>query len=115
MGVGAAGLGALGTLYPSGHLAIRSVKFICDNYAAILTGRRGLAPSVFHRTESEFDLIATIKYLEKEWCHDIDIYFEWVKEHADILKHPLSRNERLNIEANELADIIQMEATGSTV
>jgi hypothetical protein len=114
-GGGAAELGALSTLARSGLLAIRSVKFICDNYAAILAGRRGLTTSVFNRTESDVDLIATIKCLEKEWCHDIDISYKWAKGHADRLNRPLFRNERLNIKAYELADIIRMEVNGSTV
>jgi hypothetical protein len=74
--------------------------------AALLAGRRGLTPSVFHCTESDFDLIATIKYLEKGWFHDIDTSYDWVKGHTDQINHPLSRNQRLNIEADELADII---------
>jgi hypothetical protein len=108
-------LGTIGNLARSCHLAIRSIKFICDNYAAIWSVRRGLTPSVFHRTEIDFNLIETIKYLEKEWCHNIDISYEWVKGITDRLNHPFSQNESLNIETNALADIIQMEVNGSTV
>lgn len=87
-----AGLEALGTLARSGHLTIRFIKSICDTYAAIWQARGGLTISVFCRTGSDFDLIATIKYLEKVWYHDIKITYEWVKGHADHLK-PLSRHE----------------------
>jgi hypothetical protein len=109
---GAAGLGELGTLARSGHLEIRSVKFICDNCAKILVGRWGLTTSVFHRTKSDVNLIATIKYLGKEWCHDIDISHEWLKRHADRLNCPQYRNIKLNIETDKLTDIIQIEANG---
>jgi hypothetical protein len=55
----AAGLWDLGTLIRSGWIATGSVNFIFDHNAAILASSRGLTMSVFHRTESEFDLIAT--------------------------------------------------------
>ena len=58
-----AGLGVLGTIVRSGRISIRNVEFICDNSAAILASSRGVTTSVFHHTESYYDLIATIKYL----------------------------------------------------
>jgi hypothetical protein len=66
----ATGLGVLATLSRPGLILIRSVTLICDNPAAVLASKRDLTPSVFHRTESDFDLITTIKYLEEEWCRD---------------------------------------------
>jgi hypothetical protein len=69
-------------------------------------------PSIFHHTESNFDLIATIKYLEKEWCHSICIIYSWVKGHADCMNRPLTRNERLNMKADAIADQIWNEARG---
>jgi hypothetical protein len=71
----AAGLGILGTLSQSGMICIQGVTLICDNSAAVLARKRDLMPNVFYRTESNFDLIATIKYLEKEWCRDIIISY----------------------------------------
>jgi hypothetical protein len=73
----AAGLGVLGTLARSGMIRIRGLALIYDNSAAILASKCDLTPSVFHRIESDFDLIATIKYLEKEWCRDIIISYDW--------------------------------------
>jgi hypothetical protein len=93
-------------------IRIRGVTLICDNSAAVLASKRDLTPCVFHRTESDFDLIATIKYLEKEWCRDIIISYLWVRGHADRLYLPLTINERLNIEADVIADQIRMEARG---
>jgi hypothetical protein len=75
----AAGLRVLGTLERSGMIRIRGVTLICDNSAALLASKRNLTSSVFHHTESDFDLIATIKYLEKEWCRDIIISYSWAK------------------------------------
>jgi hypothetical protein len=93
-------------------IRIRGVTLICDNSAAVLARKSDLTPSVFHHTEIDFDLIATIKYLEKEWCHDISIRYSWIKVHADWLDQPLTRNELLNIEAGAIADHIRMEARG---
>jgi hypothetical protein len=70
-----------------------------------------MVSSVFQRTESNFDLIATIKYLEK-WCRGIIIRYAWAKGHADRMDPPLTRNERLNIEVDAIADQIMMEACG---
>jgi hypothetical protein len=99
----AAGLGVPGTLARSRMIRIRGVTLICDNSAAVLASKHDLTPSVFNRTESEFNLIATIKYLENEWCCDIIISYSWVKCHADRLDRPLTKNERLNIEADAIA------------
>jgi hypothetical protein len=106
------GIGFLGALARSVIIHIRGVTLICDNSAAVLASKRDLTPSVFHRTESDFDLIATIKYLEKEWFHDIIISYSWARGHADRLYRPLTRNERLNIEADAIADQIRMEDCG---
>jgi hypothetical protein len=89
-------------------IIIQGVTLICDNSAAVLASKHDL----MHRTESNFDLVATITYLEKEWCRDIIIIYSWVKGRADQLDRPLTRNERLNIEADSIADHIQMEARG---
>jgi hypothetical protein len=104
-----AGNGVLGTLARSVMIRIQGVILICDNSEAVPANKRDLTPSVFHRTERDFDLIATIKFLEKEWYRDIIINYSWVRGHADSLDRPLTRNERLNIEADAIADQIRME------
>jgi hypothetical protein len=58
-----AGMGVMGTLARSGWIAIRSVKFMCNNSVANLARSSGLIMSVFNCTESDYNLIATIKYL----------------------------------------------------
>jgi hypothetical protein len=63
--------------------------------------------------ESDYDLITTIKYLEKEWCRDIYVHYLCVKVQSDCMNRPLTRNERLNIEVDDiLADQIRLEARG---
>jgi hypothetical protein len=59
-----AGLTVLGTIIRSGLINVRSIKFICDNSAAILASKRELTQSIFHRTEGDHDLVATMKYLQ---------------------------------------------------
>jgi hypothetical protein len=63
------GLTVLGTLLRSGLINARSIKFICYNSAAILASKRELTQSTFHRTEGDHDLIATMKYLQHNWCN----------------------------------------------
>jgi hypothetical protein len=58
-----AGLAVLGTLIRSGLLNARRITFICDNSAAILDSKIELTQSIFHRTEGDHNLIATMKYL----------------------------------------------------
>jgi hypothetical protein len=52
-----------GTLLRSGRINAKSIKFICDNSAAILAPKRDLTQSIFHRTEGDHNLIATMKYI----------------------------------------------------
>jgi hypothetical protein len=33
-----------------------------------------------------YNLVATIKYLEKEWCHNVEVTYQRVKGHVDLLK-----------------------------
>jgi hypothetical protein len=57
----------------------------------------------------------TIKYLGKNWHQGIEIrtyWYEWLNGRANRLNHPLSQQERLNIETNGLADVIRMDAIG---
>jgi hypothetical protein len=58
----AAGLRVFGAYACSGMIRTRGVILICDNLAAVQASKRDLTPSFCHRTESDFNLIATIKY-----------------------------------------------------
>jgi hypothetical protein len=91
-------------------IRIPGARLICDNSAAVLARKSDLTPSVLHRTESDFNLISAIKYLEKEWCRDIIISYSWVRGRVDRLDR--TRNTRMNTEADAIADHIRMEARG---
>jgi hypothetical protein len=107
LGVIIAGLAVLGTLLRLGLINARCIKFICDNSAAILASKRDLTQSIFHRTEGYQNLIATVKYLEHKWCNNTEITYAWVKGHADRGDQYPNREERLNIEADALCDLIR--------
>jgi hypothetical protein len=62
-------------------------------------------------TESDYDLLATITSLQEEWCNGINIQYTWVRGHADSLDRETTREERENIKADELCDIIRETAT----
>jgi hypothetical protein len=91
---------------------VKTVKFVCDNEAAINACRRKRTQSVFHRTEGEHDLISTIYFLQKHWFQDTDIHYEWVKGHADKLNRDPTKLEWMNIVADELCNIIRETARG---
>jgi hypothetical protein len=101
-----AGLAVLGTLFRSGTMSIWSIRFICDNESAVTAARRPKSESIFQNTRCDWDLIATIQDLIVRWCKGIALSFHWVKGHADRINHPLTRDERLNIEADIQADVI---------
>jgi hypothetical protein len=107
-----AGLAVLGTLFRSGDLNIRSIRFICDNGSAVTAARRPKSESILHNTRCDWDLIATIQDLIVRWCKGISLSFHWVKGHTDRIDRPLTRDERLNIEADMQADIIGAQARG---
>jgi hypothetical protein len=56
--------------------------------------------------------LATITNLQEEWCNGINIKYAWVRGHADSLDRETTREERANITADELCDIIRETATG---
>jgi hypothetical protein len=68
--------------------------------------------SIFRRLESDYDMISKMKFLQGNWCKDYEITYEWVKGHADRGNEEPNKEERLNIEADALCDIIRNEATG---
>ena len=107
-----AGLAVIGTFFRSGALNIRSIRFICDNESAVTAARRPKSDSNFHNTRCDWDLIATIQDLIVRWCKGIALSFHWVKGHADRIDRPLTRDERLNIEADIQADVIRAQARG---
>jgi hypothetical protein len=57
--------------------------------------------------------IAMIQDLIFRWCKGIALSFHWVKGHADRIDRPLTRDERLNIEADIQADVIRAQARGT--
>jgi hypothetical protein len=107
-----AGLAVLGTLVRSGALNIRSIRFICDNESVVTAARRPKSESIFHTTRCDRDLVATIQDLIVRWCKGITLSFHWVKGHADRIDRPLTRDQRLNIEADMQADVIRAQARG---
>jgi hypothetical protein len=110
-----AGLAVLGTLFRSGAMNIRSIRFICDNKSVVTTARIPKSESIFHNTRCDWDLIATIQDLIVRWCKRIALSSRWVKGHADLIDRPLTRDERLNIEADMQANVIRAQARGPTV
>jgi ribonuclease HI len=108
----ASALEALGMLERAGCLNIRSVKCVSDNQSAVRACKRKPTESIFHRAESDYDLLATITNLQADWCNGINIQYAWVRGHADSLEIKTTREERANITADELCDIIRETATG---
>jgi hypothetical protein len=102
----ASALAVLGMLERSGRLNIRSVKCVSDNQSAARACKRKPTESIFHRTESDYDLLATITNLQAEWCNGINIQYAWVRGHADSLDRETTREERANIISDELCEII---------
>jgi hypothetical protein len=91
---------------------VKTVKFVCDNEAAIKACKRKRTQIVFHITEGYYDLILTIHFLQEHWCQDTDIHYELVKGHADELNRDPTKLERMNIVADELCDITRETARG---
>jgi hypothetical protein len=67
---------------------------------------------VFHNTEGDWDLVSTYRDLKRQRCDNIDVSVRWVKGHADREGRPLTKYERLNVEADLLADQIREESRG---
>jgi uncharacterized protein YozE (UPF0346 family) len=87
---------------------------ICDNKSAILASNRQPTDNIFHKTETDFDVISTIQELQEMWCNSLDINYSWVKGHADKLYREPDKYEQLNILADEICDNIWAAATGIT-
>jgi hypothetical protein len=77
---------------------------VCDNDAAVKRRNQKLTASIYQNMESDWDLLKTYHNLCDEWCRDIPTKMQWVKGHADHEGRELTRDERLSIEADLLAD-----------
>jgi hypothetical protein len=106
------GLAVIGTLVISGKIKVKSVKLVCDNAAAVKVCTRKRTKSVFHRTEGDHYLVSKIHYLQDNWCQDLEVKYEWAKEHADELDREPTKCERLNIVADEICDVVRATAQG---
>jgi hypothetical protein len=53
-----------------------------------------------------------MKFLQGNCCRDYKIIYELVKGHSDRGNEEPNKEERLNIEADALCDVIHNEATG---
>jgi ribonuclease HI len=95
-----------------GEINIRSVNFICDNEASVKRCNQKHTKSVFNNTEGDWDLVSTYHDLKRHWFNNIDVSVRWVKGHADREGRPFTKYERLNEEADLLADQIREEARG---
>jgi hypothetical protein len=108
-----AGHAVLGTLFRSGTLNIRSIRSVCDKESAVTASRRPKSEIIFHNTKCDWDVIVTIQDIIARWCNGIAFSFHWVKGHADRIDRPLTRDERLNIEADIRYDAIRSQACGT--
>jgi hypothetical protein len=70
LGVIISGLAVIGMLQRSGVVCLRHIKYVCDNSAAIVASKRTVTQSRFHRLESDYDMISTMKFLQGNWCKD---------------------------------------------
>jgi hypothetical protein len=66
-----AGLVVIGVLVRSGRINIRTVQLVCDNEAAVKRGNQKLTSSIYHNTESDWDLLKTFHSLQDEWYKEI--------------------------------------------
>jgi hypothetical protein len=112
LGVICAGMAVIGRMARSGKINISSVRFVRDNEAAVKRCNQKQTKSVFHNTEGEWDLVSTYRYLKRHWCNNIYVSVRWVKGDADREGQPLTKYERLNVEADLLADQIREEPRG---
>jgi hypothetical protein len=107
-----AGIAVRGTLFRLGAMNIQSVQSIYDNESAATAARRPKSKSIFHNTKCEWDFIVTIQDLIIRWCKGISFRFHWFKGHTDLIDRPLTRDERLNIEAYLQDDVVRAQACG---
>jgi ribonuclease HI len=107
-----AGMAVIRAMIRSGEINIRSVRFVCDNEAAVKQCNQKQTNSVLHNTEGDWDLVSTYRDLKRQWYDNIDVLFRWVKGHADREGRSLTKYQRLNVEADLLSDQIREESRG---
>jgi hypothetical protein len=112
LGVIASVLAVIGTLIRSGKIKVKSV---CDNEAAIKSCKKNRTQSVFHRTDSDHDLISTIHYLTKHGCQYMEVRYELVKVHAHDLSRDPTKLERMNIVADLVFWILETVAPSNNI
>jgi hypothetical protein len=110
-----AGLAAIGVLARSGRINLRSVRMVCDTEAAVKRCNQKCTACIYQNTECDWDLLKTYHTLWEEWCRDIPTKVQWVKGHADRKGRDLTRDDRLNILADLLADTTRANARGPYV
>jgi hypothetical protein len=86
---------------------------VCDNEAVVKRYNQKLTASIYHNTESDWDFLKTYHSLCEEWCKDIPIKVQWVMGHTYHDGRELTRDERINIEADLLADEMRVNARGA--
>jgi hypothetical protein len=69
----AAALAVIGALARPGIINICSVKCVCDNKSAIIASKRQPSDSIFHKIETDYDVISTIHELQAMWCNNTDM------------------------------------------
>jgi hypothetical protein len=74
-----AGLAVIGVLARSVRINVRTVRLVCDNEAATKQCNQKLTSSIYHNTESDWDLLKTFHSLQYEWCKEISTKVQWVK------------------------------------
>jgi hypothetical protein len=98
------GLAVIGVLARSGRINISTFQLVCDIEAAVKRCNQKLTSSIYQNTEIEWDLLKTFHSLQDDWCKEISTKVQWMKGHADREDRSLTRDERLYIEADLLAD-----------
>jgi hypothetical protein len=102
----------LGVLARSGRINLRSVRMVCDKESTVKSCNQKLTAIIYHNTESDWYLLKMYHTLRDEWCRDIPSKVQWVKGHEDREGRDLTRDERLNIIADLLADSTRANARG---
>jgi hypothetical protein len=57
-------------------------------------------------------MVSMVKFIQCNWCPDIDISYEWAKGYSDHRNEEPKKKELLNIEADTMCNIICAESTG---
>jgi hypothetical protein len=102
----------LGVLARSGRINLRSVRMVCNNEAAVKRCNQKLTASIYHNTESDWNLLKTYHTLREQWCKYIPTKVQWVKGNSDREGRDLTLDERLNIIVDLLTDSTRDNALG---